>query len=43
VQVGLDHYYRDSELDLKTVALALTVVTELGDQLPPSCRAASAP
>jgi hypothetical protein len=43
VQVGLDHYYRDPELDLKTVALALTVVTELGDQLPPSCRAAIAP
>ncbi len=30
VQVGLDHYYRDPELDLKTVALALTVASELG-------------
>ena len=43
VQVGLDHYYRDPDLDLKTVALALTVVTELRDPLPPSCRAASDP
>ena len=41
VQVGLDHYYRDPELDLKTVALALTVVTELGDRLPPPCRGAT--
>jgi hypothetical protein len=40
VQVGLDHYYRDPDLDLKTVALALTVVTELRDQLPPPCRGA---
>jgi hypothetical protein len=38
VQVGLDHYYRDPELDLKTVALALTVMTELGHDLPPACR-----
>jgi hypothetical protein len=43
VQLGLDHYYRDPDLDLKTVALALTVVTELGDQLPPQCRGASGP
>jgi hypothetical protein len=42
VQVGLDHYYRDPELDLKTLALALTVVTELGGQLPPQCRGATA-
>jgi len=41
VQVGLDHYYRDPELDLKTVALALTVMTELGHELPPACRAGS--
>jgi hypothetical protein len=39
VQVGLDHYYRDPELDLKTLALALTVATELGSELPPRCRA----
>ena len=30
VQPGLDHYYRDPELDLKTLALALTVMLELG-------------
>ena len=42
VQVGLDHYYRDPELDLKTVALALTVVSEMGHELPPPCRAANA-
>jgi hypothetical protein len=41
VQVGLDHYYRDPELDLKTVALALTVMTELGHDLPQVCRAGS--
>lgn len=29
VQIGLDHYYRDPELDLKTVALTLTVMSEL--------------
>jgi hypothetical protein len=43
VQIGLDHYYRDPALDLKTVALAITVVTELGHDLPPACRGASAP
>jgi hypothetical protein len=37
VQVGLDHYYRDPDLDLKTVALALTVMTELGHELQPAC------
>ena len=41
VQVGLDHYYRDPELDLKTLALALTVATELGSELPPVCLGAS--
>jgi hypothetical protein len=41
VQVGLDHYYRDPELDLKTVALALTVMTELGHDLPEACRVGS--
>ena len=39
VQVGLDHYYRDPELDLKTVALALTVASEL----PAPCRGANGP
>jgi hypothetical protein len=43
VQIGLDHYYRDPALDLKTVALAITVVTELGHDLPPVCRGGSAP
>lgn len=38
VQVGLDHYYRDPELDVKTVALTLTVMDELGHDLPPACR-----
>jgi hypothetical protein len=43
VEVGLDHYYRDPELDLKTVALALTVASELGRELPGPCRGASEP
>ncbi len=38
VQVGLDHYYRDPELDLKTLALALTVMLELGHPLPGACQ-----
>jgi hypothetical protein len=38
VQIGLDHYYRDPELDLKTVALALTVSTGMGRELPAECR-----
>lgn len=42
VQVGLDHYYRDPDLDLKTVALALLAMTELGRGLPPACRPAAA-
>jgi len=42
VQVGLDHYYRDPDLDLKTLALALTVATGLGSELPGSCLGASA-
>ena len=37
LQVGLDHYYRDPELDLKTLALALTVMLELGRALPAAC------
>jgi hypothetical protein len=37
LQVGLDHYYRDPELDLKTLALALTVMLELGHPLPEAC------
>ncbi len=39
VAPGLDHYYRDPELDLKTLALALTVVLELGRPVPASCQA----
>ena len=41
VQLGLDHYYRDPEIDLKTLALALTVLVELGAELPPECDAGS--
>jgi len=37
LQVGLDHYYRDPELDLKTLALALTVMIELGHAVPEAC------
>jgi hypothetical protein len=37
LQVGLDHYYRDPHLDLKTVALALMVLRELGRPLPEPC------
>jgi hypothetical protein len=37
VQVGLDHYYRDPEIDLKTLALAFTVLIELGNHVPPEC------
>ncbi|MGH6899110.1 MAG: hypothetical protein ACREJ5_21605 [Geminicoccaceae bacterium] len=37
LQVGLDHYYRDPQLDLKTLALALTVMLELGHPLPEAC------
>ena len=37
IQVGLDHYYRDPEIDLKTLALTLTVLIELGGRLPPEC------
>jgi hypothetical protein len=39
LQLGLDHYYRDPELDLKTLALALTVMIELGRPLPEACAA----
>lgn len=37
LQIGLDHYYRDPQLDLKTLALALTVMLELGRPLPQAC------
>ena len=37
LQIGLDHYYRDPELDLKTLALALTVMIKLGHPLPGAC------
>jgi hypothetical protein len=37
LQVGLDHYYRDPELDLKTLALALTVMIDLGRPPPEAC------
>jgi hypothetical protein len=37
LQVGLDHYYRDPEIDLKTLALAFTVLIELGRSVPPEC------
>ena len=37
LQIGLDHYYRDPQLDLKTLALALTVMIELGRPLPEAC------
>ena len=30
LEVGLDHFYRDPEIDLKTVALGLTVMKEIG-------------
>ena len=42
VQPGLDHYYRDPELDLKTLALALTVMLELGRSVPAACQPRSA-
>ncbi|MGH6942883.1 MAG: hypothetical protein ACREH6_01515 [Geminicoccaceae bacterium] len=41
LQVGLDHYYRDPEIDLKTLALALTVTLELG-HAPPACEGKAA-
>ena len=37
VQVGLDHYYRDPDLDLKTVALTFTVWAEIGEPVPTGC------
>jgi hypothetical protein len=37
IQVGLDHYYRDPEIDLKTLALAFTVLIELGASVSPEC------
>jgi hypothetical protein len=39
LQTGLDHYYRDPQLDLKTLALALLVTRELGRPLPEPCAA----
>jgi hypothetical protein len=43
VQVGLDHYFLDPELDLKTLAMALTVMLELGHPLPAACQPRSGP
>jgi len=43
VQVGLDHYFLDPEIDLKTLALALTVMLELGRPLPVACQPRSEP
>jgi hypothetical protein len=37
LQVGLDHYYRDPQIDLKTLALAFTVLLELGQSVPLEC------
>ena len=37
VQVGLDHYYRDPALDVKTVALALTVLRTLDGSAATGC------
>ena len=47
LEVGLDHYYRDPEIHLKTVALALVVVREVFgpvdvDCLPPAMKASDA-
>jgi hypothetical protein len=38
VQVGLDHYFLDPEIDLKTLAMALTVMLELGRSPPAACQ-----
>jgi hypothetical protein len=38
VQPGLDHYFRDPELDLKTLALGLTIMRERGRPTPPACQ-----
>jgi hypothetical protein len=38
VQVGLDHYFLDPEIDLKTLAMALTVMLELGRSAPAACQ-----
>jgi hypothetical protein len=43
VQVGLDHYFLDPEIDLKTLAMALTVMLELGHPLPAACQPRSEP
>jgi hypothetical protein len=37
VGVGLDHYFRHPEIDRITLAMTLTVLTELGRDLPASC------
>jgi hypothetical protein len=39
VQVGLDHYFLDPEIDMKTLAMALTVMLELGRSAPAACQA----
>jgi hypothetical protein len=38
IQVGLDHYFLDPEIDLKTLAMALTVMLELGRSVPAACQ-----
>jgi len=37
LQMGLSHYYRDPEMDLKTVALAVVVMAELGRPVAVRC------
>jgi hypothetical protein len=38
IQVGLDHYFLDPENDLKTLAMALAVMLELGRSVPAACQ-----
>jgi hypothetical protein len=35
--IGLDHFYRDAEIDLKTAAMAFTVLERLGETVPRDC------
>ncbi|MCH9019351.1 MAG: hypothetical protein IIA73_03195 [Proteobacteria bacterium] len=39
---GLDQYDRDPEIDLKTIALAFTVVAGIGQPPPDDCYAGAA-
>jgi hypothetical protein len=41
--VGLDHYFRHPEIDRITLAMTLTVLTELGRDLPAACEVEAAP